>query len=70
MVLFDLPRAGAVRQAIAPNSVDHAPVRHEQQRTWVRAALGVAGTVFVLMGVAIGVLALSFILVFAHGFLQ
>jgi hypothetical protein len=35
-----------------------------------RAALGAAGTLLVLMGVAIGVLMIRFILVFAHTVLQ
>lgn len=70
MVLFDFARAGAVRHPMASSSVNHATVRHEKQSTWARAALGVVGTLFVLMGVAIGVLTLRFILVFAHGVLQ
>ena len=67
MVLFDFARAGAVRHS---SSVNHATVRHEQLSTWARAALGVARTLFVLMGIAIGVLTLRYILVFAHGVLQ
>ena len=69
MAFFDLARAGAMRQPMAPNSVNHATVRHEQ-RVRPRAALGAAGTLLVLMGVAIGVLMIRFILVLAHTFLQ
>lgn len=58
-----------MRQPMAPNSINDATVRHER-RMRPRAALGAAGTLLVLMGVAIGVLAIRFILVFAHTVLQ
>jgi len=54
---------------MTPNSVNHATVRHEQL-VRPRASLGAAGTLLVLMGVAIGVLTIRFILVFAHAVLQ
>ena len=69
MAFFDFARAGAMRQPMAPNSVNHATVRHEL-RVRPRAALGAAGTLLVLMGVAIGVLMIRFILVLAHTVLQ
>ena len=69
MALFDFVRAGAVRQQTVPSSIIHSPVLHEQ-RTRPRAALGAIGTVLVLMGVAMGVLTIRFILVFVHTVLQ
>jgi hypothetical protein len=41
-----------------------------QQRKWQRMALDFIGTVFVLMGIAIGVLTLRFALVLMHGVLH
>ena len=69
MALFDFARSGAVRQPMAPSWVNHATVRHEL-RTRQRVALGVAGTLLVLMGIAIGVLTLRFALVVAYGLLR
>jgi hypothetical protein len=68
MALFDFPSAGAVRQQMAPNSVNYSTLPHERARP--RAGLGAAGTLLVLMGVGIGVLTIRFILVFAHTVLQ
>ena len=69
MAFFDFARAGAMRQPMAPNSINDATVRHER-RMRPRAALGAAGTLLVLMAVAIGVLMIRFILVLAHPVLQ
>jgi len=69
MAVFDFPRAGAVRQQMAPSSVNHSIIPYER-RVRPRAALGVIGTLLVLMGVAMGVLTIRFILVFAHSVLQ
>jgi hypothetical protein len=69
MALFDIARAGAVRQQMAPSPVNHSILPHER-RVRPRAALGAAGTLLVLMGVAIGVLMIRFILVFSHTVLQ
>ena len=68
MALFDFARAGAVRQQLAPSSVNHQTLPHKRARS--RAGLGVPGTLLVLMGVGIGVLTIRFILVFAHTVLQ
>ena len=68
MALFDFARAGAVRQQMAPSSVNHLTLPHKRARS--RAGLGVPGTLLVLMGVGIGVLTIRFILVFAHTVLQ
>jgi hypothetical protein len=69
MALFDFARAGAVRQQMAPSSVNHLTLPH-QQRVRPRPGLGSIGTLLVLMGVGIGVLTIRFILVFAHTVLQ
>jgi hypothetical protein len=68
MALFDFARAGAVRQPMAPSSVNHLTLPNERVRS--RAGLGAPGTLLVLMGVGIGVLTIRFILVFAHTVLQ
>jgi hypothetical protein len=70
MALFDFPKAGAVRQQMAPSSFNHSAIARERQRTRPRGALGAIGTLLVLMGIAIGVLTIRFILVFAHTVLQ
>jgi hypothetical protein len=68
MALFDLARAGAVRQQMAPGSVNHVTLPHKGAPP--RSGLGAVGTALVLMGVGIGVLTIRFILVFAHTVLQ
>jgi len=69
MALYDVAKTAAVRRPDAPSSVNRSTFgRHQRKRP--RAALGIAGTMFVLMGVAIGVLTLRFILVFAHSLLS
>jgi hypothetical protein len=65
MAVYDFARAGATRRQMAPSPVNHSTVPHDQ-RVRPRAALGVIGTTLVLMGVAMGVLTIRFILVFAH----
>jgi hypothetical protein len=70
MAVFDFARAGAVRQQMAPSSINYSNLAHVRQRTRPRAALGAIGTLLVLMGVAMGVLTIRFILVFAHTVLQ
>jgi len=69
MALFDFGRAGAVRQQMVSSAVTHSIFPH-QRRVRPRAALGVLGTLLVLMGVAMGVLTIRFILVVAHTLLQ
>ena len=68
MALLDFARPGAVRQQLAPSSVNHLTLPHKRARS--RAGLGTPGTLLVLMGVGIGVLTIRFILVFAHTVLQ
>ena len=68
MALFYFARAGAVRQQMAPSSVNYSTLPYKRARP--RAGLGAAGTLLVLMGVGIGVLTIRFILVFAHTVLQ
>ena len=48
----------------------HRKATRKRQPTWQRAALQVAGTILVLIGIAIGILTLRFGLVLMHGFLQ
>jgi hypothetical protein len=68
MAVFDFTKARSVRHQMAPSSI--ANLAYEQQRTRPRAAPGAIGTVLVLMGVAMGVLMVRFILVFVHTVLQ
>jgi hypothetical protein len=57
-----------MRQPMTPSPVSHSILPH-QQRVQPRAALGAAGTLLALMGIAIGVLMIRFILVLAHAVL-
>jgi hypothetical protein len=70
MTVFDFARVGAVRQQMASSAITHSSLARERQRTRPHATLGAIGTVLVLMGVAMGVLTIRFILVFAHTVLQ
>jgi hypothetical protein len=70
MTVFDFARAGAVRQRMASSSIKQENLAHERHRTQPRATLGAIGTLLVLMGVAMGVLTIRFILIFAHTVLQ
>ena len=70
MAVYDFARAGAARQEMASSPVNGANLAHEQPRARPRSALGVIGTLLVLMGVAMGVLTIRFILVFVHTVLQ
>jgi hypothetical protein len=65
MAVFDFPRAGAVHQKTASSPVTYSIFPHPQ-RVRPRAGLGAIGTLLVLMGVAMGVLTIRFILVLAH----
>jgi hypothetical protein len=69
MAPFDVANAEFVRRQMAPNWSNRRAALH-QRRVRRRAALGVIGTVLVLMGVAMGVLTIRFILVVAHTVLQ
>jgi hypothetical protein len=69
MTRFDFARAGAIPHRPASNPVTHSVFQHPQ-RVRPRAGLGAIGTLLVLMGVAMGVLTIRFILVFAHTVLQ
>ncbi|MBV8089031.1 MAG: hypothetical protein JO139_05555 [Alphaproteobacteria bacterium] len=53
-----------------PGASNPIRVADERRSASKRAALGAAGIVFVLMGVAIGVLTLRFMLMFAYSFLR
>ena len=69
MAPFDFQRAGVFGHQMASNWPNLSATRHEQ-RVRPRAAFGVIGTLLVLMGVAMGVLTIRFILVVAHTALQ
>ena len=69
MALFDFARAGAERHRMAISSVNYSTLPHEQ-RARPPGGLGAVGTALVLMGVAMGVLTIRFILIVAHTFLQ
>jgi len=68
MAVFDFAKARAVRHQMAPSSI--ADLAYERQRPRSRAAPGAIGTMLALMGVAMGVLTIRFILVFVHTVLQ
>ena len=70
MAVYDFARAGAARQQMASSPGNRSVFPYERQRTRSRGALGVIGTLLVLMGVAMGVLTIRFMLVVAHTVLQ
>ena len=70
MAVYDFARTGAARRQMASSPVNRANLAHERQRPRPRAALGAIGTALVLMGVAMGVLIIRFVLVVAHTVLQ
>ena len=69
MTRFGFARVGAVHQQTASSSITHSIFPHSQ-RVRPRAGPGAIGSLLVLMGVAMGVLTLRFILVFVHTVLQ
>ena len=70
MALLDFGRSGVGRLSKAPNPASRTPLEKGQRGTWWRSALKVAGTLFVLMGIAIGILTLRLALVLSHGVLH
>ena len=70
MALLDFGRSGVGRLSKALSPVSRTPPAETQRSTWRRFALEVAGTLFVLMGIAIGILTLRFVLVLSHGVLH
>jgi hypothetical protein len=68
MTRFDFARAETVHQQMASSPSTHSIFLHRQPVP--RARLGAIGTLLVLMGVAMGVLTIRFILVLAHTVLQ
>ena len=69
MTRSDFARAGAVHQQMGSSPVTHSIFLH-RQRVRPRVGLGAIGTLLVLMGVAMGVLTIRFILVLVHTVLQ
>jgi len=65
MARFRFAPAGAVHQQTASSPPAHS-IFLQPQRVRPRAGPGAIGTLLVLMGVAMGVLILRFILVLAH----
>ena len=70
MALLDFDRSQVSRLSKAPNPVNRATAAEKDQSTWQRIALEMAGTFLVLIGIAVGVLALRFALVLMHGILH
>ena len=67
VTLLDFRRDQVGRQPYAP-TMPSVPHRHHS--SWQRAALEVAGTFFVLIGIALVILTLRFALVLMHGVLN
>jgi hypothetical protein len=70
MALLDFDRSRATSLSNAPNAVDRAAAMGKRQDTWQRTAVEIAGAFLVLMGIAVGILALRFALVLMHGSLH
>ena len=69
MALMDFDRIGVGRLSKAPSPASRTPLEKGRRSTWWRSALKVAGTLFVLLGIAIGILTLRLALVLWHGVL-
>jgi hypothetical protein len=67
LALLDFDRSRVTRLAKVPNPVDRVTAAEKHQSTWQRAALEIAGTFLVLMGIAVGILALRLALILTHG---
>jgi hypothetical protein len=67
MALLDFDRSRITRLSRAPQRVDRVTAVEKHHSTWQRTAVEVAGTFLVLMGIAVGILALRFALVLMHG---
>jgi hypothetical protein len=70
MALMDLAKGRVEHLSGGPRPASRTKATREYQCTWQRAALEVAGTFLVLMGIAIGILTLRFALVLFHDFLR
>jgi hypothetical protein len=68
--MYVLARSAPGRPSGLPSARNHISVVDKRRSASKRAALGAAGIVFVLMAVAIGVLTLRFMLIFAYSFLR
>ena len=68
--IFAFVRSAPERPFGPPGSSNPISVADERRSASKRAAFGAAGIVFVLMGVAVGVLILRFMLIFAYSFLR
>ena len=66
MALMNLAATRVAVSSPPRGSVNYATTAH-RHRTWHRAALEAVGTVFVLAGIAVGILTLRFALVLIHG---
>jgi hypothetical protein len=70
MALLDLGRGQVARPSRALGPVNGTTAADKRQSTWWSVALEVAGAFLVLMGIALGLLALRFVLVLTHGVLH
>jgi hypothetical protein len=70
MALLDFDRSRVTSLSNAPNAVYRAAAMGKRQDTWQRMAVEIAGAFLVLMGIAVGILALRFALVLMHGSLH
>ena len=70
MALLDFDRSRVTRLSTAFNPINRVTAAEKHQNTWQRATLEIAGTFLVLMGIAVGILALRFALLLIHGSLH
>jgi hypothetical protein len=68
--IYAFARSASERLSRLPGTTNHISVVDKRRSVSKRAALGAAGIMFVLMAVAIGVLTLRFVLIFAYNFLR
>jgi hypothetical protein len=65
-----LTEVGSLACRTRPNAVDRTTAVGKRQGTWQRTAVEIAGAFLVLIGIAVGILALRFALVLMHGSLH
>jgi hypothetical protein len=70
MALMDFAKGRVEHLPGGSSPLSRTKATRKRQPTWQRAALQVAGSILVLIGIAIGILTLRFALVLMHGFLQ
>jgi hypothetical protein len=70
VALLEFGTSGGGNLSKAPSQVSRTPPAERQQSTWRRSALEFAGALFVLMGIALSVLMLRYVLVLSHGLLN